>query len=67
MRLKGQYKQVERENARLREDKYANRGDLERGEAVLEEVLGSADLSQDVFDNLSQVSEILMEMKRRLG
>jgi len=31
------------------------------------EVLGSADLSQDAFDNLSQVSDILMEMKRRLG
>lgn len=67
MRLKSQYKQVEKENAKLREDKYANRGDLERAEAVLEEVLGSVDLSQDAFDNLSQVSEILMEMKRRLG
>ncbi|KAJ4218092.1 hypothetical protein NW759_008687 [Fusarium solani] len=67
MRLKSQYKQVEKENAKLREDKYANRGDLERAEAVLEEVLGSADLSQDAFDNLSQVSDILMEMKRRLG
>ncbi|RTE84035.1 hypothetical protein BHE90_001415 [Fusarium euwallaceae] len=67
MRLKSQYKQVENENAKLREDKYANRGDLERAEAVLEEVLGSTDLSQDTFDNLSQVSEILMAMKRRLG
>ncbi|EEU36106.1 uncharacterized protein NECHADRAFT_87178 [Fusarium vanettenii 77-13-4] len=67
MRLKSQYKQVEKENAKLREDKYASRGDLERAEAVLEEVLGSADLSQDAFDNLSQVSDILMEMKRRLG
>ncbi|KAL2672232.1 hypothetical protein Neosp_012933 [[Neocosmospora] mangrovei] len=48
-------------------DANAATGDLERAEAVLEEVLGSADLSQDAFDNLSQVSDILMEMKRRLG
>jgi hypothetical protein len=67
IRLKAQYKQVEMENVQLREGKLANREDLERARAVLDDVLNLAELPQELFESLSQVSYILLEMKRRLA
>ncbi|KAM5386556.1 hypothetical protein ACJZ2D_000519 [Fusarium nematophilum] len=65
-RLKTQYNQVKMENAQLRQDKFANRGDLDQAETVLEEVLNSPDVSGELFERLSHVSEILMGMKLRM-
>ncbi|KAF4470798.1 hypothetical protein FALBO_2294 [Fusarium albosuccineum] len=66
VRLKAQYKHVETENKQLRDDKSANRQDLEGAEELLESVLRSAELSQEAFEKLGQASDILLGMKRRL-
>ncbi|KAH6876411.1 hypothetical protein B0T10DRAFT_497947 [Thelonectria olida] len=64
-RLKAQYAQAKSENARLLQEKSANRVDLEQVESILEEVLDSRELSERLFERLSQVPGILMAMKNR--
>ncbi|KAK4113022.1 hypothetical protein N656DRAFT_638379 [Canariomyces notabilis] len=67
LRLKTRCEHLEKENAQMREDKSANSKDLIRAEAVLEGVLSSAELSQGVFESLSELADILLAMRRRLS
>lgn len=64
--INSKYKQTEKENVKLRENRLADRADLARLGAVLDGVFVSEELSQGMFEKLSWVSDMLLKMKGRL-
>jgi hypothetical protein len=56
LRLRTRCEHLEKENAQMREG-------LNRAEAVLEDVLNSAELSQGISESLNKLADILLAMK----
>ena len=65
-RLKTRSQQAQRDNAEFREVNRENRTDIDRVDAIVEEVLSFDELSSPIFERLSQVSEILSCVRGRL-
>lgn len=65
-RLKTRNQQVQRENAEFREANRENRADLDRVDAIVEEMLALDELDVSVFERFSQVSEILSCVRGRM-
>jgi hypothetical protein len=58
-------KEAEAENEALRDANRANRADLIRVEDVLERVLAMNDLGAQAYESLSQITQMLMVVKKR--
>lgn len=66
-RLRARNREIESDNTKLRRINHENLTDLNHLDAGLEDLLGSEDMENRVFERLSELSTILSRVRRRLG